>query len=244
MLGYTVILCNSNNDPEKEEKLFQLFEKKRIDGIILASYTAESSRIQKIQKKMPIVLIDNITKTKQSVTSFIAKNREGSRMAVSHLIDQGCRKIAHICGPFEVFSARERFLGYEDICHGQPWFLPSLVVQGEFQIDTAYRATIDLIRRHPDVDGIFAGNDMMAVGAIRALAAIKRKVPEDVKIVGFDGIFLPLAVPELTTVAQPIAEMGALAMRHLVDLIHEKPVEQEVHYLDVELVVRESSTAV
>ncbi|BBH25031.1 LacI family transcriptional regulator [Paenibacillus baekrokdamisoli] len=241
-LGYTVILCNTDNSLDKEERYFQVFEQKRIDGVILASYTLGAVQIKKWQKKIPIVVIDNRFPQHPTIVSIISHNRTGAHLVVNHLLEQGCRKIAHICGPMGVYSAKERYMGYEDICKDQDWFSPHLIVQGDFQIKESYQATIGLFKRHPDVDGIFAGNDIMAVGALKALVAMGMSVPDEVKLVGFDGISIPLVVPELTTVAQPIGEMGALAMHHLVELIHKRPLASHVQVLDVRLIIKESST--
>ncbi|MDQ0086879.1 LacI family transcriptional regulator [Paenibacillus anaericanus] len=241
-LGYTLILCNTDNSLEKEESYFRVFEQKRIDGVILASYTFDASQIKKWQRKMPIVVIDNRFPEHPTIVSIISHNRSGAHLAVNHLIEQGCQKIAHICGPMDVYSAKERYKGYEDICESQEWFTPDLVVQGNFQIKESYQATLQLMNRHQDVDGIFAGNDIMAVGALKGLLELNIGVPSEVKLVGFDGISIPLVVPELTTVSQPIGEMGALAMFRLVDLMNNRPLESNVQVLNVDLMIKDSST--
>jgi LacI family transcriptional regulator len=97
--GYTVILCNSDNNPEKERKYFSVLEKKQIDGLIIASYTIQAEQILELESKsIPVVVIDN-SFPGHSILSLIPKNRQGAQMAVQHLLDQGCRKIGHIGGP-------------------------------------------------------------------------------------------------------------------------------------------------
>jgi len=240
-LNYTVILCNSDNDPEKESKYIQILKSKKIDGIIIASYTIEAPQILELQREgVPVVAVDRAFGS-DPILSFICNNREGARMAARHLMERGCRKIAHISGP-SVMSAKERCLGYEDVCGSEGWFDPGLIVEGNFTIEGGYAATLELFERHPDIDGIFAGNDLMAVGALKALYQLGKSVPRDVKIVGFDDIALArMVVPEITTVRQPVYEIGRQAMKHLIKLINGEKIGQKTMRLDVELVVRRSS---
>jgi LacI family transcriptional regulator len=241
-LGYTVILCNSDNDPKKEENYFRVLESKRIDGIIISSYTIRPHQILELQKKsIPVVLIDSQYPS-SSIVSYISKNREGAHMAVNHLIEQGCRSIAHICGPMDVYSARERAMGYEEVCREQGIFSPSLFAQGDFHVDGGYEATLGLLKTRPDIDGIFAGNDLMAAGACKAIIELGKSVPGDIKIIGFDGIALTTTVPTLSTIAQPIFQMGKAAIQSLMKLIQKESVDCVVNELDVELIVRQSTS--
>jgi len=241
-LGYTLVLCNSDNDPDKEMNYFRILESKHIDGIIIASYTIVPRQIMDLQEKsIPVVVIDNPLPG-YPILSLVTKHREGARKAVRHLIDQGCRKIAHICGPLHVYSARERALGYEEVCRGQGNFAPSLIYPGDFRIDGGYEAMIRLFEQHPDIDGVFAGNDLMAIGALKALYHMGKSVPDDVKLIGYDGISLSMVVPELSTVAQPMSKMGKLAMNFLMKLIRKEPVELTIHELEAELIIRKSTS--
>jgi LacI family transcriptional regulator len=241
-LGYTVILCNSDNDPEKEMNYFRVLESKRIDGIIIASFTIRPHQVIELQKKaIPVVVIDNHFPS-DPILSYISKNREGAQMAVKHLIEQGCQTIAHICGPMDVYSARERAIGYEEVCREQGMFNPSLFSQGDFHVDGGYKATLSLFERRPEIDGVFAGNDLMAVGVLKALYQLGKTVPGDVKIIGFDGISLTTVIPEISTIAQPISEMGKLAIQSLMKLIMKEPVDCTVNELNVELIVRQSTS--
>ena len=163
-------------------------------------------------------------------------------MAVEHLLDVGCKRIAHIYGPQEIETAQERMRGYEDRVKELPWYTPSLMIAGDFQIEGGMKAVEKLLDRHPDVDGIFAGNDLMAIGALKALQRRNIRVPEDVAICGFDGIAITqITEPEITTVAQPIYYMGALAADILIGKITGKTVGYQTHELGVELISRKSS---
>jgi LacI family transcriptional regulator len=239
--GYTVILCNSDNNPEKERKYFSVLEKKQIDGLIIASYTIQADQILELESKsIPVVVIDN-SFPGHPILSLIPKNRQGAQMAVQHLMDQGCRKIGHIGGPYSIYAARERYLGYEDVASKQAWFIPSLIVQSDFHINGGYNAILELYTRHPDMDGVFAGNDLMALGAMKAFKHLGIQIPNQVKLMGFDGISLDFVVPELSTIAQPIYKIGSEAMNYLIKLIEGAVVDKTTYELNVELLIRQST---
>jgi LacI family transcriptional regulator len=239
--GYTVILCNSDNNQEKERKYFNVLEKKQIDGLIIASYTIQAEQILELESKsIPVVVIDN-SFPGHPILSLIPKNRQGAKMAVQHLLDQDCRKIGHIGGPYSIYAARERYLGYEDVASKQAWFTPSLVVQSDFHINGGYKAMLELLSRHPDMDGVFAGNDLMAVGAMKAIKHLGIQIPNQIKLMGFDGISLDFVVPELSTIAQPIYKIGSEAMNYLIQLIEGAVVDKTTYELDVELLIRQST---
>jgi LacI family transcriptional regulator len=239
--GYTIILCNSDNDISKEKNYFNVLINKRIDGLILASYTVLPEQILELQKRsIPVVVIDN-SFPDHPIIALVSKNREGARLAVEHLLSQGCGKIGHIAGPSQVTAAHQRCLGYEDVCGKLGWFLPSLIERGNFHVDGGYGAMMELIKRHPDLDGVFAGNDLMAVGALKALYASGIKVPDQVKLIGFDGISVNTVVPELTTMVQQISSMGHQAMHLLYQTMKGEQVERKTHELEVELLIRQST---
>ncbi|MFI8207268.1 LacI family DNA-binding transcriptional regulator [Streptomyces sp. NPDC085937] len=141
-------------------------------------------------------------------------NRGGARDAVRHLLGLGRRSVAHITGALDQTSAVDRLDGFRDVMADPD---PRLVVEGDFTAASGERAMRELLRHRPDLDAVFAGNDLMAAGALRALREHGRRVPEDVAVVGFDDM-LPIAEqaePPLTTVRQDIEEMGRLMARLL-----------------------------
>jgi LacI family transcriptional regulator len=240
--GYTVILCNSDNNPEKEANYFRILESKRIDGIIITSSTLHHQQLLDLQKKhIPFVVI-GYHQPGDAIMSFRSKYRQGARMATDHLFEQGCRTVAHICGPIDSYSARERALGYEDICRIKGRFEPSLIGQGDYRLHSGYKAMLTLLEHRPDIDGVFAANDLMAVGAMKALHQLGRTIPGDVKVAGFDGINLALMIPQLTTVVQPISEMGRLALNNLMKMIQKQPVEYKATEMDVTLSIGKTTT--
>ena len=241
-LGYTVILCNSDDQGVKERSYIEVLKKKYIDGIIFASNTLDEADVEAMQKNdLPLVILDRAP-IQDSFSVIRSKNYEGAQLAVKHLLEIGCKRIAHIYGPQEFDTAKERMTGYEDAVREMPWYSPSLMVPGNFRIDGGMRAIEVLMSRHPDVDGIFAGNDLMAVGALKALYRLGKKVPDEVAICGFDGIALTeITEPEITTVAQPIYEMGSLAAKVLIEKITATVKANPIHEMDVRLIQRGST---
>ena len=240
--GLTVILGNSDDLGLKESSYIKALKKKYVDGFIFASNTIREEDVEALRKEgIPIVLLDRGLST-ASCAVIRSNNREGAKLAVQHLIEQGCQKIAHIYGPQEFITARERMLGYEEVAGGLSEYSPSLMVSGNFDIESGRKAVEQLLARHPDLDGIFAGNDLMAIGALKALHERGIPVPEQVKVCGFDGIGLTeITEPELTTVAQPVYEMGGLAAQVLLDEIESGIRENKLIELDVTLIPRKST---
>jgi LacI family transcriptional regulator len=237
--GYNVLLCDSDHDPAKEERYFETLRRKKMDGIILASYSARPSGLKELlERDFPIVSVDNVFEADYPMLAVTADNRGGARLAVRHLAESGCRRIGHLRGPRGVYTADERYEGYKEELLQSGIFEPDLIAQGDYSAEKAYSATLALLDLHPRIDGLFAGNDLMAAGALQALREAGRQVPGDVKVVGFDGLDMPLLAQELSTISQPIDEMGATAVRQLADLIDGKPIERTERRLGVSLIVR------
>jgi len=235
MYGYTTILCNTSESAKIERQYIQNLKQKYIDGFIMATNTLTADEIEGLE--LPMVAVDRSGSS--VIPTVTSKNREGARVAVQALLRQGCRKIAHIRWPKGMWIAEERCQGYLDLVEDEAWFTPKLIVNGNFQLKEAIRTATKLFREHPDIDGVFAGNDLMAIGTLRALQEQGIRVPEQVQIIGYDGIALAeMVYPELSTISQPIYEMGMLAARILIKKIEQKPLDEENYQLEVALIQR------
>ncbi len=240
--GYTVIFGNSDDQAVKEKRYIETLKQKYIDGIIFASNTLGHDDAEMLTKLgIPFVCLDR-GPSEQNSSVVRSKNKDGAIMAVQHLLDVGCRKIAHIYGPQHLITAKERLIGFEQSVQVFGWYSPTLIEQGDFRIPGGMKATERLLERHPDIDGIFAGNDLMAIGALKALHRMGIQVGKQVAVCGFDGIqTTEITVPELTTIAQPIYDMGALISRLLIKKIEGTLEEDRLYELDVKLIVRDST---
>lgn len=239
---FNVFLCNSDNLEKKEKSYIDVMQKKSIDGLIIVSNTVEEETIKKLQSsKIPVVLLDRPF-TNNNCSIVRAQNTEGAHVAVKHLLDVGCKKIAHISGPKIVNPAHERLIGYTEMVSHFDWFNDSFIEEGGFDIKGGREAMKRLLISNPDIDGVFAGNDLMALGALKELLHMGIKVPEQVAICGFDGIQLTeYTEPGITTIAQPIYEMGALATDVLIQKIKRELNENKTFELPVKLIIRKST---
>lgn len=241
-LGYTVILCNSDDQGDKEKSYIEILKQKFIDGLIFASHTLQPDDIKHISNNGIAMVVLDRAPAADGYCLVRSRNQEGAKLAVQHLLDIGCQKIAHIYGPRETITAQERLMGYEEMVKDLPWYSPSLMVPGNFSIDGGALAVEQLLERHPDVDGIFAANDLMAVGALKRLMKLGIRVPDQMALCGFDGINLTEIIePELSTIAQPIYDMGATAARLLINKIEGKTLDDQVVEMDVQLLTRQST---
>ncbi|MCS7462251.1 LacI family transcriptional regulator [Paenibacillus doosanensis] len=237
-LGYNVILCNSDENKEKEQAYLDVLKQNYVNGIIVSSNTLTAEQIEALN--IPIVSIDR--EISKGLPTIVVENKKGAKAATHFLKSKGRKRIGHIRGTAGVVNAEERCGGYREAVAEEPWFTESYIVNGNYDMESSIDATRELLGRHPDIDGIFAANDMMAIGAIKAAYQLGKKVPEELAVIGFDGIVLSsVMIPELTTVAQPIYEMGELATTVLVNLMEQQPMEKTYYTLEVELIERRTT---
>ncbi|MEV0170140.1 LacI family DNA-binding transcriptional regulator [Streptomyces sp. NPDC050803] len=215
----------------------------RVDGVLLMSVRAEDRLPDMLAEAgLPTVLLGRRSGD-EHVTYVDADNVGGARDAVEHLLRGGRRTIAAVTGPLDMYVTRCRLRGYrEALAAAGLESPPSLVVEGDFTEDSGRRATAEVLRRHPDVDAVLAASDTMAAGALGVLRAAGRRVPEDVAVIGFDDY--PLARhtdPPLTTVRQPLEEIGRAMVRLLLEEMEQPEVAWRHVILRTRLVVRGSA---
>ncbi|WLR53354.1 LacI family DNA-binding transcriptional regulator [Bacillus tianshenii] len=237
---YTFILCNSDEDVEKEKQYIEVLRQKYVDGFIIVTSTLKTEHIKGLD--VPIVALDRpISPNMPTVT---VNNYDGAREAVQHLKRIGCEKIAHIRGPHNVINADERCRGYVDEVQDEPWFYSGLIAEGNYHLKDTMELAKSLLQREPDIDGIFAGNDVMATAVLKAAEELGKRVPQDLNVIGFDGISLcEVTSPSLTTMEQPIYEIGSKAANMLLNLIEERELDQDKCEFKVKLIKRQSTKA-
>ncbi|CDQ40810.1 MULTISPECIES: LacI family DNA-binding transcriptional regulator [Virgibacillus] len=235
---YTFVLCNTDDNPEKAKAYLEALQQKSVDGFIIVSSNLEPKHLGHID--VPVVALDRIVSDKLS--SVTIKNRESARVATQYLKDAGCQRIAHICGPDFAVNTMERLKGYLDVVKEEKWFLSSYVVCGEYNYEMTISITKELLVNHPEIDGIFAANDLMGISVLKAAEKLGIKVPGQLAVVGFDGIAMAeTATPSLTTIQQPIYQIGAQAAHLLLEHINHPNSEIQQLKLDTKLVVRDST---
>ena len=240
--GYSVILAQSEADPERELAAVRLMREHRVDGVIVtASRVGELYTPLLSELKVPVVLINN-QKEGEYLYSIYVDDMAGAQMAVEYLVKLGHRKIAYVGCPERPLSNRRRFEGYRTALELHGIEVDDRMV---FQIPgmddlNRGREAADLILAGEKPTAVFCYNDLTAVGVLKALRDRKVDVPGEVSLVGFDDIPLASMVcPTLTTVAQPKEKMGVKAMEMLLALISGE--ERENIVVRPRLVVREST---
>jgi LacI family transcriptional regulator len=241
-LGYNVILCNSDEDPAKERAYLQLLLEKQVDGIAFVASGRHRKHLRPLlEHKVPLVVLDRDLGYR-GWDSVLVENRIGGHHATLHLIEGGHRRIGCIGGPPDLIPSRERAQGYQDALLFRRLAVdPILIRKGSFHAEGGYAAMLELLDLHHPPTAVFVCNDMMAVGALRAIADRGLQAPEDVAVVGFDDIELASYTrPSLTTVTQPVREMGELATRLLVGRLNGDTRTPQQYRLQTRLVIRES----
>nr|MBC7243888.1 LacI family DNA-binding transcriptional regulator [Chloroflexota bacterium] len=241
--GYSVFLCNSNAQPQREVAVVRLLHENRVDGVIVTSSRVGDLYLPLLEEmKVPVVLINN-QRAGRYVWSVATDNVHGGCLATEYLIELGHRRIGYIGGSPEVSSNRDRLHGYRQALKSHRIrYDPRLVTSGNGRMEGGQTGVQSLLSLPQPPTAIFCYNDMTAIGALRALKEARVHVPQDMSVIGFDDIALAAYVdPSLTTVAQPKHEMGQLAMRMLLELLSGK---KDVHniVLQGELIVRASCT--
>lgn len=242
-VGYTVLLGNGDDEPERELTYVRSFLDYRVDGVIVCPSNDFSHGFAELTgARMPVVVTDRRS-LDSDLPAVVIDNAAGARTAAEHLIGHDRRVFACISGSSLTSPAQARAAGWaqalEDAGIEARRDLLSFV---DFTVEDGWRATRELLEREPGIDALFVASDLQAVGALRALADSGRRVGDDVSVVGFDGIRLGEYIsPRLTTVAQPFDAISTAVVERLLGLIdHPRRADAGPRILPTELTIRES----
>ena len=240
--NYSILLCETDSKPEKEEIYFDLVRKKMADGIISMDPAVNVETLKELAENHAIIQCSEYGGG-IGIPYVTIDSEEASYRAVQHLIQIGHRKIALMNSDEKFLYARERRMGYERALqeHGIPLNRDYIFYTQELGFEQGQLAMKKILQLQDRPTAVFAVSDLLAIGALKEINAAGLHVPEDVAVVGFDKIdFSNMTNPALTTVAQPMYKMGTVAARMLIEKIQGKPVDSVV--LGHELVIRESTT--
>ena len=236
---YTTIICNTHWNQETEAKQLEHLQNQRVDGIIYkpaGKYPLDLSGLS-----MPSVLISCIPGENESYIEI--DNYKGGQIAADHLLECGYEHFAFIGGTANSQSNEIRINGYCDHLkeHGKD-IAADHILYGGFSHASGYVMAKQLFEQYPEVDGVFCGNDLIALGVLQYLMENIRKIPEEVGVIGFDDILIAgLPQIQMTTVAQPRNQMGTLAAEMLIDHIQNRDNSEHHIMLEPKLVVRRST---
>jgi DNA-binding LacI/PurR family transcriptional regulator len=242
--GYSLILCNTDEDPQRERLYLETMRAEYVAGIILAS-TSETGHDLNLFEGIPVVALDRIIKD-ISLDTVVTDNIGGAREAVNHLLSLGHRRIGIIRGQQQMTTSLERQMGYEQALQefGLP-IDPDLIRYADLRRSSeGHQQTVDLLKLPNPPTAIFSTGTMFTLGTLSAIRELGLRVPQDVALVTFDEIpWGELLNPPLTTVPQPTYELGQTAAEMLMARIADPERPPTIKRLNLELVVRESSGA-
>ena len=245
-LGYQILIANSDEDGEAEQRQMDLLTSRNVDGLIIASAATHGRKgmLETLRtREVPFVLIDRMPQG-VSANYVGSRDEEIGALATGHLIDQGCRRVAHIRGPATP-NAQGRLRGYRKTLNARGLPAPDeYVVEGSRDDAAGYQAMRQLLALTPRPDGVFGYNDPVAAGAIKAILEAGLDVPGDVAVIGAGNVHYSdlLRVP-LSTIDQSSAHIGEAAAELLVECMEAKtPPPPKRILVAPRLVVRESSS--
>jgi len=216
-LGYTVLLCNAAEDPDREAAYLELLADRRVDGLIIASSSlGVRHRAWLAAPPVPVVLV-NTAAPDGELPAITSDNEGGGRLAAEHLLGLGHRRFGYLMPPPRNVDAPLRLAGVRAALRGAGIPPESLTVaHGEPLVPGGEAATVEILARAPDTTAFIAYNDLMAIGALRALREAGRAVPAKASVIGFDDVPVAAYVdPPLTTIGQQTEEMGRWAVARL-----------------------------
>ncbi|WP_410512867.1 LacI family DNA-binding transcriptional regulator [Paenibacillus sp. BR2-3] len=240
--GYNVILCNTGEDPAREIEYLRMLERKQVDGVIMTALRNPLEKVEAFLKYGPIVLASEYTDD-DSIPAVMIDNGEAACKVTEHLILKGHMRIGFINGPGHIILCRDRQKGYVQTL--EKYAIPvsdDLIICSDFSIEGGFECAKQLLKLEEKPTAIFAANDEMAVGVIQAVKEQGLRVPQDVSVAGFDNVQISRVVqPHLTTVDQPIFQIGVKSVELLMSCLEESVLEGKRMVLEANLCIREST---
>ena len=237
--GYKIILCNSQGEEYKEREYMEMCTSNCVAGIIL--FSAGVAVEEFVGNNIPLITVERFLEN--GTASVECDNKQGGILAARHLISKGCRRMLYVSGVEETsMPADDRRAGFAQVCNenGIAYREVSTHIEQYNRLDY-YELIESTLLRYPDTDGIFASSDLIAAQTLQVCAKLKKRVPQDIKVVGFDDVEITrLTVPPITTIHQPVMEMAQMAVDLLVSAANGNTVAKR-SLLPVTLVERDST---
>ncbi len=234
--GYRLILCNTDGDPQKEREFLLSLSQGMVDGIIVTtSNRAEDNAVilELSAKGMPIVTVERYGKDLENIPQVCFDNKNAMVKAVEALHSNGHTRIAFLRGPMEAYNARLRYEGYQEGMRKAGLAIDDrLVLQGDYKMDSGERAA-QMLLKGTEFTAIIASNDLMALGACKAIYKAGKAVPDDISVIGFDGTLLAeMHQPPLATIVLHGYDMGSASAENLLRMINQKGgVEKNIRFM-------------
>ena len=234
--GYKTMICPIGFDTEREKNYLQMFATNKVSGLIIC-YNISPTGINQLPE-IPIVSLERIVK--DSIPSIGCDNVMGGVLVAKKLASSGCKNILHFKGPSHLAFADGRTNGFLSVLSDFPE-INTHILELEFNTFTETEIS-DFLNKHPEVDGVFAASDRIAASVLKCLKKFGKRVPQDVKVIGFDNVSIAeMTDPTLSTVDQPVPAMSELATHTLFKLINKEDIDVLHQIIPVELIEREST---
>jgi len=242
--GYHALICNAQEDEEREKAYIEMLLRQRVDGVIVNSSAENTAHLLELNNNnMQVVLIDRNVQGIECNRVF-SDNSQGGFIGMQHLIELGHRQIGVIAAPRDQEPIERRLRGLHEAqrAYGIDRFPDLLITDDTQDFDVGYQAAKQLLQHNPRPTAIFALTDVMAVGVMHAANEMNLRIPDDLSVMGYDDI--PIAsytIPPLSTVAQPIVEMGRASVELLLHHLGNSDMEPETTVLETHLVIRQTT---
>lgn len=240
--GYHVILCNMGEDPVRQMEYLQMLERKQVDGVILTALRNPLEEVKAYLQHGPIVLASEYVED-DSLPAVVIDNIKAAECVTEHLIQKGHKRIGFINGPEHIILCRDRQKGYMQTL--EKYGIPvshDLIMSSDFTMEGGFACAKQLLALEEKPGAIFAANDEMAVGVIQAVQEQGLRIPQDIAVVGFDNVQVSRVVqPNLTTIGQPIFQIGVKSMELLMSCLERDVLEDKRIVLEANLCIREST---
>ena len=241
--GYNLILCNTEDLPEREATYLAVLRERQVDGLLIASSRMSDLVITALgRERFPFVLVNRSARGAELAVTV--DNRAGASAAIAHLVALGHRRIGHVAGPQTTTTGVERAAGVRAALRGRnvPRDADLWVEAEAFSEEAGYRAARRLLVLRDRPTAIFGANDLIALGVLRAARELGLRIPLDLSLVGFNDIpQAELLEPALTTVRVPSYDMGERGARMLLARLESEPIAERRVVLEAELIVRAST---
>lgn len=242
--GYSTILCNTDESEQKQDQYLQMLLRRRIDGILLVPVSSSPEPIKMIQRQgIPVVVLDRQV-SGVDIDTVRADTEKGAYQLTEHLLSLGHRQITMLAGPTNVSTSTDRVKGFSraledfglELCDTQ-------IIWGDFSQESGYKLALSSLEKKPKPTALFAVNNFVAIGALKALKEKNYRVPDDIALVTVDDIPADLTVePFLTVARQPAREMGKQAASLILECINGDIDRKYKHViLPVDMIIRDSS---
>ncbi|WP_267893603.1 LacI family DNA-binding transcriptional regulator [Virgibacillus senegalensis] len=238
---YHTIICNADDDPEKEQKYVEMLLAKQIDGLIVVPTNYNRELYQRLKERnIPVVFLDRYIDDLE-IPTVVVDNQKITEQAINHWIEAGHRRISLITAPLKVSTRRERVEGYKQALQQADIPINDAYLH-HVEMDDVFEVCKEMLELEEPPTAILAASDLVLIELVKFIKQQHIQVPEDLAVMVFDEVHLAeLHEPPITTINQPFYEMGQKAASLLMDLIDHKPVEDKKYVFEATINIRESS---